>query len=96
MTELKAHILPISKISEFERLQMYSLFHAQMCFDMGFTTLRDLGMNSSQGLLTGQLCSVRDSIDAGGSELPIDERRLTRARRAVEKAAGLLREPDDF
>jgi len=45
--------------------QMYSLFHAQMCFDMGFTTLRDLGMASSQGLLTGQLCSVRDSIDAG-------------------------------
>lgn len=45
--------------------QMYSLFNAQMCFDMGFTTLRDLGMTSSRGLLTAQLCSVRDSIDAG-------------------------------
>ena len=33
--------------------------------------------------------------DAGGNGLPVDERRLTRARRAVEKAAGLLREPDD-
>ena len=38
---------------------------------------------------------LRESIDAGGSELPVDERRLTRARRAVEKAIGILREPDD-
>ena len=38
---------------------------------------------------------LRESIDAGGQELPIDERRLTRARRAVEKAVGLLAEPDD-
>src|SRR6185369_7532191 len=45
--------------------QMYSLFHAQMCFDMGFTTLRDLGMVSSRGLLTAELCAVRDAIDAG-------------------------------
>lgn len=45
--------------------QMYSAFHAQMCFDMGFTTLRDLGMNSSRGLLTAELCAVRDAIDAG-------------------------------
>jgi hypothetical protein len=37
---------------------------------------------------------LRESIDAGGTELPVDERRLTRARRAVEKAATLLREPD--
>ncbi len=36
---------------------------------------------------------LRESIDAGGSELPIDEKRLTRARRAVEKAAYLLQEP---
>jgi len=27
--------------------------------------------------------------------LPLDERRITRARRAVEKAAHLLDEPDD-
>jgi hypothetical protein len=38
---------------------------------------------------------LRESIDAGGDELPVDERRLTRARRAVEKAIGILREPDD-
>lgn len=35
------------------------------------------------------------SIDAGGTELPIDEKRLTRARRSVEKAIAILREPDD-
>ena len=39
---------------------------------------------------------LRESIDAGGSELPVDERRLTRARRAVEKAVHLLEEPDDI
>jgi hypothetical protein len=38
---------------------------------------------------------LRESIDAGGHELPVDEKRLTRARRAVEKAAAILREPDE-
>lgn len=38
---------------------------------------------------------LRESIDAGGHELPVDEKRLTRARRAVEKAAAILKEPDD-
>jgi hypothetical protein len=41
------------------------------------------------------LVRLRESIDAGGIELPVDERRLTRARRAVEKAATILAEPDD-
>jgi len=41
------------------------------------------------------LVRLRESIDAGGHELPVDEKRLTRARRAVEKAAAILREPDD-
>jgi hypothetical protein len=41
------------------------------------------------------LARLRESIDAGGSELPVDERRLTRARRSVEKAIAILREPDD-
>ena len=45
--------------------------------------LADLGMER-----------LRESIDAGGAELPVDERRLARARRAVEKAIGILREPD--
>lgn len=38
---------------------------------------------------------LRESIDAGGYELPVDERRLARARRAVERAAAILAEPDD-
>lgn len=38
---------------------------------------------------------LRESIDAGGAELPVDERRLTRARRAVDKAAAILSAPDD-
>jgi len=53
-----------------ELQQMYGLFHAQLCFDMGFTTLRDLGLNSSRGLLTAHLCAVRDSINAGIVEGP--------------------------
>lgn len=47
-----------------ELQQMYALFHAQLCLEMGFTTLRDLGMNSSRGLLTAEMCAVRDAIDA--------------------------------
>ena len=39
---------------------------------------------------------LRESIDEGGAELPVDERRLIRARRAVMKAAHLLEEADDF
>jgi predicted ABC-type ATPase len=41
------------------------------------------------------IARLRDSIDAGGHELPVDEKRITRARRAVEKAVHLLQEPDD-
>ncbi|MEM7092893.1 MAG: hypothetical protein AAF567_07815 [Actinomycetota bacterium] len=37
---------------------------------------------------------LRDSIDNGGHELPVDEKLITRARRAVEKASGLLRSTD--
>ncbi|MBO0691954.1 MAG: hypothetical protein J2P58_03560 [Acidimicrobiaceae bacterium] len=38
---------------------------------------------------------LRESVDAGGVELPVDERRLARARRAVIRAAEVLAEPDD-
>jgi predicted nucleic acid-binding Zn-ribbon protein len=41
------------------------------------------------------IARLRDSIDAGGTELPVDERRLTRARRAVEKAIAVLSEGGD-
>ena len=46
----------------------------------------------SEELADLALARLRDSIDNGGKELPVDERRLTRARRAVEKAIGILDE----
>lgn len=49
----------------------------------------------SEELADLAIARLRDSIDAGGTELPIDERRMTRARRAIEKAIGVLQEPDD-
>ena len=56
------------RVAQFEIMphlqQMYALFHAQNCFDMGFTTLRDLGMNGPRGLLVDEMCAVRDSINA--------------------------------
>jgi imidazolonepropionase-like amidohydrolase len=48
-----------------ELQQLYALFHAQLCFEMGFTTLRDLGLTSTRGLLTEHMCAVRDGINAG-------------------------------
>ena len=49
----------------------------------------------SEELADLAISRLRQSIDAGGHELPVDEKRLTRARRAVEKAASILRDPDD-
>ncbi len=49
----------------------------------------------SEELTDLALARLRESIDAGGTELPVDERRLTRARRAVDKAAAILAQPDD-
>lgn len=53
-----------------ELQQMYGMFHAQLCFDMGFTTLRDLGLNSQRGLLVSEACAIRDAFDAGIVEGP--------------------------
>ncbi len=48
------------------QLQMlYMLFHAQMCMEMGFTTLRDLGRATSRGHFVLEACAVRDAINAG-------------------------------
>ena len=49
----------------------------------------------SEELADLAIIRLRESIDAGGNELSVDERRLTRACRAVEKAINLLQEPDD-
>lgn len=76
MIDLHVHLMMANyltfanyRVSKFEvspsLQQMYCLFHAQMCLDMGFTTLRDLGLNYPRGLLTEHLCSVRDAINTG-------------------------------
>ena len=49
----------------------------------------------SEELTDLAMARLRDSIDAGGTELPVEEKRLSRARRAVDKAAYILRQADD-
>ena len=49
----------------------------------------------SEELTDLAIMRLRESIDAGGTELPVDEKRITRARRAIEKAIHLLSEPNE-
>jgi len=44
----------------------------------------------SEELADLAMVRLKESIDAGGTELPVDEKRLARARRAVQKAIGIL------
>ena len=60
-----------------------------------FDDIRDRLRSISDELADLTLVRLRESIDAGGNELPVDERRLAKARRAVEKAIAVLSEPDD-
>ena len=60
-----------------------------------FEDLRERLQLIAEELADLAIIRLRESIDAGGTELPIDEKRLTRARRAVEKAAHILSDPDD-
>lgn len=60
-----------------------------------FDDIRERLGQISEELADLAIVRLRESIDAGGHELPVDEKRLTRARRAVEKAMALLQEPDD-
>ncbi len=48
-----------------ELQQLYMLFHSQLCFERGFTTLRDEGLMSTRGLMTEHTVAVRDSINLG-------------------------------
>lgn len=48
-----------------ELQSFYMLFHAQLCLEMGFTTLRDLGRATSRGHFVYEACAVRDAINAG-------------------------------
>lgn len=43
----------------------YTLFHAQLCFEMGFTTLRDQGRMLPTGQNTVEMCGLRDAINNG-------------------------------
>ena len=61
-----------------------------------FDDLRRRLQSISEELADLAIERLRQSIDAGGNELPVDERRLTRARRAIEKAIGILAEHDDL
>lgn len=61
-----------------------------------FDDLRRRLQSISEELADLAIERLRESIDAGGKELPVDERRLTRARRAIEKAIGILSEPDSY
>ena len=49
----------------------------------------------SEELADLAIVRLRESMDAGGTELPVDEKRLTRARRAVERAIAILAQPDE-
>jgi len=60
-----------------------------------FDDIRSRLETISEELADLAIVRLRESIDAGGTELPVDERRLTRARRAVEKAIAVLGEGDD-
>ena len=48
----------------------------------------------SEDLADLALERLRAAVDAGGTEVPDDEKRLTRARRALEKAIHILREAE--
>lgn len=59
-----------------------------------FDEIRDRLNGIAEELADLGMARLRQSIDAGGDELPVDEKRLARARRAVLKAADILSEPD--
>ena len=59
-----------------------------------FEEIRDRLEAIAEELADLAIIRLRESIDAGGHELPVAEKRLTRARRAVEKAAHLLQKGD--
>ena len=58
-----------ARIARFEitpQLQsFYALFHAQICFEMGFTTMRDAGRGTPRGDFAEEMCAVRDAINNG-------------------------------
>jgi imidazolonepropionase-like amidohydrolase len=76
MIDLHVHVAAFNcltfqnyRVATFEispQLQMfYCLYHAQLCFEMGFTTLRDMGRGTPYGGYTTEFCALRDAINAG-------------------------------
>lgn len=57
-----------------------------------FEDIRSRLETISEELADLAIMRLRDSIDNGGTELPVDEKLITRARRSVEKAIHLLAE----
>jgi hypothetical protein len=55
-----------------------------------FDDIRNRLAAISEELADLAIARLRESIDNGGTELPVDERRITKARRAVEKAIAVL------
>ena len=62
--------------------------------DGAFQEIRDRLEVIAEELADLSMERLRRSIDVGGDQLPIDEKRLSRARRAVLQAADILSEPD--
>jgi len=48
----------------------------------------------SETLAERAMAALRDALESGDPDAPREERRLTRARRAVDKAAAILAGPD--
>jgi hypothetical protein len=61
-----------------------------------FVDIRSRLEQISEELADLAIARLRDSIDAGGHELPVDEKLITRARRAVDKAAALLAQGEEL
>lgn len=62
--------------------------------DPRFDDIRERLEQIAEELADLSIEHLRRSIDEGGDQLPLDEKRVSRARRAVLKAADTLSEPD--
>jgi imidazolonepropionase-like amidohydrolase len=78
----------------------YALFHAQICFEMGFTTLRDAGRGTPRGDFAEEMCAVRDAINAGIVPGPrilvMAETMITGAHLELLTLPRAMRRPDNF
>jgi imidazolonepropionase-like amidohydrolase len=78
----------------------YALFHAQICFEMGFTTLRDAGRGTPRGDFAEEMCAVRDAINAGIVPGPrilvLAETMITGAHLELLTLPRAMRRPENF